>query len=325
MLKVGAVLTVVEGLFILLLAPLYWPLIGLPWRPQAPPPAAAPLASGVYVPGAANLRAAWVSGAYLPVTWAQLEVQPGQFDWRSLDQHPTFVDAVRAGKPVGLQVQLQSTPGKPAVPAWGQVPQIEVAAEPGKPRTWPAVWSPEFQTAFPRFVAALAQRYDGDSRLAYVVMTEGTAIPYTANPKRWDAAGYSAAAYSQAYQQIYQAYLEVFHHTPLVAAVSHFGQESKQALHGGSEGHALRALLNFAGRRGLHFLVPEVYTRQPTKSIYVRDEMLWPALRQYAGRSYLLVKLDPGEPRGRPLGDQTLQGVQALWPEVPVRAVLLTR
>jgi di/tricarboxylate transporter len=37
LLKVGAVLTVVEGLFILLLVPLYWPLIGLPWRstPQA--------------------------------------------------------------------------------------------------------------------------------------------------------------------------------------------------------------------------------------------------------------------------------------------------
>lgn len=307
--------------------PLYWPLIGLPWRPQAAvqPPAATPLASGVYVQSPAALRADWVSGAHLPVIWTQLEVQPGQFDWRSLEQHPTFVDAVRAGKKLGLQVALQGTPGKPTVPAWVQVPQIEVTTGPGKPRTWPAVWSPEFQTAFPRFVAALAQRYDSDPRLAYVVMTEGTAIPYAANPKRWDSAGYSATTYSQAYQKIYQTYLQAFHHTPLVAAISRFGQESKQALHDGSEGQALRALLDFAGQRGLHFLVPEIYTRQPTKSIYVRDEMLLPVLRQHASRSHLLVQFDPGEQRGKPPGDQTLQAVQALWPEVPIRAVLLTR
>jgi anion transporter len=33
LLKVGAVLTLVEGLFIMVLVPIYWPLIGLPWRP----------------------------------------------------------------------------------------------------------------------------------------------------------------------------------------------------------------------------------------------------------------------------------------------------
>jgi anion transporter len=33
LLKVGAVLTLVEGIFILLLVSWYWPLIGLPWRP----------------------------------------------------------------------------------------------------------------------------------------------------------------------------------------------------------------------------------------------------------------------------------------------------
>jgi di/tricarboxylate transporter len=31
LLKVGAVLTLVEGLFIVVLVPLYWPLIGLAW------------------------------------------------------------------------------------------------------------------------------------------------------------------------------------------------------------------------------------------------------------------------------------------------------
>jgi hypothetical protein len=33
LLKVGAVLTVVEGIFILLLVAWYWPLSGLAWRP----------------------------------------------------------------------------------------------------------------------------------------------------------------------------------------------------------------------------------------------------------------------------------------------------
>jgi anion transporter len=36
LLKVGAVLTVVEGILLMVVVPLYWPLIGLPWR--IPPP-----------------------------------------------------------------------------------------------------------------------------------------------------------------------------------------------------------------------------------------------------------------------------------------------
>ena len=33
LIKVGAVLTIVQGIFILPLVSLYWPLIGLAWRP----------------------------------------------------------------------------------------------------------------------------------------------------------------------------------------------------------------------------------------------------------------------------------------------------
>jgi di/tricarboxylate transporter len=32
LIKVGAVLTIVEGLFLMVLVALYWPLIGLSWR-----------------------------------------------------------------------------------------------------------------------------------------------------------------------------------------------------------------------------------------------------------------------------------------------------
>jgi di/tricarboxylate transporter len=32
LIKVGAVLTIVEGLFLMVLAAMYWPLIGLSWR-----------------------------------------------------------------------------------------------------------------------------------------------------------------------------------------------------------------------------------------------------------------------------------------------------
>ena len=355
-LKFGAIMTVLGGLFILPLVTLYWPLIGIPWRstPQAVvapspevaapvlttdtaqwkkdlllPMAAAPvvttLPSGLYVPGAAALHTAGVSGVHLPLTWAQIERQPNQFDWRSLEQHPTFVSAVRAGKQIGLQVEIQGVAGKPAVPAWAQVPQLDVATGSGPSRRWPVVWSPQFQTAFARFVAALGQRYDGDPRLAYVVMTEGTAIPYARNPQPWDAAGYSPAGYSAAYQQLYQMYQQAFARTPLVAAISHLGQESKAVLQSSPEGQALQELLTFAGQQGLHFLVPEGYTRQAAQSLYVRDALLRPVLRQYASRSQLLVKLDPGEFRGEPLGAQTLQMVQERWPEVPVWVVIPTR
>jgi anion transporter len=327
LLKVGALLSVIEGLFIMVLVPLYWPLIGLSWRstPQvAALPVTAPLASGVYVPNPTSIGTPWASGAHLRVTWAQVERQPGQFDWRSLEQHPAFVEAVRANKKVGFQVDIQGSTRKPALPAWVQVPQIGVAVG-GTTKIWPAVWSPEFQTAFARFIKALAQRYDGDSRLAYVVMTEGTSIPYTVNPTQWDTAGYRATGYSVAYQQLYETYLQAFAHTPLVAAISWFGQESKERLEGGAEAQALRALLDFAGQHGLHVLVPEIYTRRAVRRIYVRDQILLPALRQYANRSRLLVKINPAEARGTPWGPQILQMAQALWPGMPVEVVIPTQ
>jgi hypothetical protein len=281
--------------------------------------------SGLYVPGAAALHTAGVRGVHLPLTWAQVERQPNQFDWRSLEQHPTFVSAVRAGKQVGLQVEIQGVAGKPAVPAWAQVPQLDVATGSGPRRHWPVVWSPQFQTAFARFVAALGQRYDGDPRLAYVVMTEGTAIPYTRNPQLWNAAGYSPVGYSAAYQQLYRMYQQAFARTPLVAAISHLGQESEAGLQSSPEGQALQELLTFAGQQGLHFLVPEGYTRQAVQPIYVRDALLRPVLRQYTSRSQLLVQLDSEELRGEPVGAQTLQMVQERWPEVPVWVVIPTR
>ena len=72
------------------------------------------------------------------------------------------------------------------------------------------------------------------------MMTEGTAIPYARNPQPWDAAGYSPAGYSAAYQQLYQMYQQAFARTPLVAAISHLGQESKAVLQSSPEGQACR-------------------------------------------------------------------------------------
>lgn len=267
----------------------------------------------------------WASGAHLEVTWAQLETRPGQFDWRIIEQHPTVLQAVRAGKPFGLQIRLQGTAEKPTCPSWVKVPQVKVATKPGLGRTWPAVWSEPFQKEFPRFITALAQQYDGDPRLAYVVMTEGTAIPYTANSKVWDKAGYTVTRYSEAYKHMYQSYLHAFAKTPLVAAITRFGQESRQALSGQAEEQALRDLLDFAGMRGLHFLVPSAYTPLQSQSVYVRDEILLPAFRKYAVRSHLLLRLDPEERRVEQSSNQTLQALQQRWPEVSIGTVIFAR
>ena len=60
-------------------------------------------------------------------------------------------------------------------------------------------------------------------------------------PRQWNTLAKAPAGYSQAYQLIYQTYLKAFHHMPLVAAVSQFGQESKQTLKGGPDTSAVRA------------------------------------------------------------------------------------
>ena len=323
-LKVGAVLTIVEGLVLMVLVPLYWPLIGLPWikEPQTPAFAqASPLPQGIYVQRHPDLQEPWAAGAHIHVTWARVEPQRGLYDWRAIEEDATVVAAVRSGKPFGLQISFHGTPGKPGSPGWAGVPQIEALLQPGKARTWSAIWSPEFQREFPHFVQALAKQYDGDPRLAYVVMTDDTALPYTANPKLWDKSGYTVAGYTAAYQQIYQTYLQGFRNTPLVAAITWFGAESKSALRGRAEEQALRELLEFAGSRGLHFFLPERVIRDGSRTAYLTEAILLPAVRTHAPRSQVLLLLEPGARKA--VWATGLQRAQQLWPELPVGAVIL--
>jgi hypothetical protein len=157
--------------------------------------------------------------AHLAVTWAQLEPNRGQFDWRVIDLHPIVVKARLTGEPFGLQIRLQGTPSEPGIPAWTEVPVIQPSPRQDGGRVWPAIWSDAFQRAFPPFVRALADRFDGDQRLAYLVTSDATAIPYAQNPRLWDQAGFTIAGYQQAYQHVYETYRQAFRKTPLAVAI----------------------------------------------------------------------------------------------------------
>jgi solute carrier family 13 (sodium-dependent dicarboxylate transporter), member 2/3/5 len=311
LLKVGAVLTVVEGLFILLLVPFYWSLIGLPWRHDSSAPTSAPGVSVQHQPGA---HQPGVVDAHLAVTWAQLEPHRGQFDWRVIDMHPIVVKARLTGQPFGLQIRLQGTPSAPGIPAWTEVPVIQPSPRQNAGHVWPAMWSNAFQRAFPPFVRALAERFDGDQHLAYLVMSDATAIPYAQNPARWDQAGFTIAGYKQAYQHVYQTYRQAFRKTSLAVAIDGFAYTNAQAL---------RELLEFAGDKGFLFFFADGMSQARLETSYLKDEILLPVVRNFAPRSQVLVMLRPDARMLRKGGNHVVQVAQERWPELPIHAVVL--
>jgi di/tricarboxylate transporter len=70
LLKVAGILTLVEGIVLMVLVPLYWPLIGLPWRDASPVPS---LMRSADTPPAVALHSPWATGTSLDMSCLQCE------------------------------------------------------------------------------------------------------------------------------------------------------------------------------------------------------------------------------------------------------------
>jgi Sodium:sulfate symporter transmembrane region len=123
-LKIGAILTLIEGLVLMALVPLYWPLLGLPWRSESD---ASTRARGAYLEQPPALRHAWATGAHITEAWAPIEPQRGQFDRNAIEQQPIVIETVNASQPFGILPGLHGTPADPVLSAWGWVPHIDAS------------------------------------------------------------------------------------------------------------------------------------------------------------------------------------------------------
>jgi hypothetical protein len=146
-LKVGTILTLVEGLILMVLVPLYWPLIGLPWRASpavqvataSPAAEAAPASDGdmAQAPAAPGRRttprlgAAVIRQAQERLT--QVGFDPGPLDGRLGHQTDSALRQFQAasGLPVSGKLEratlraLGVTPGEPAAARISSAPPAQ--------------------------------------------------------------------------------------------------------------------------------------------------------------------------------------------------------
>jgi hypothetical protein len=92
-------LPLVEGVILMVLVPLYWPLIGLPWRDASPVPS---LTHSAATLSTVALHSLGMPAARLSMHQAQHELLRGQLDERGVSQKITIDEAIWAEERHGL-------------------------------------------------------------------------------------------------------------------------------------------------------------------------------------------------------------------------------
>ncbi|MGO4538818.1 S-layer homology domain-containing protein [Paenibacillus sp. 2TAB19] len=115
---------------------------------------------------------------YAGITWSELEPVKGQFDWEAIEQKYQFDYWSSQGKRINLRIVLDTPTSDPAhmdIPDW-LYDSLEAEGNAG---TWydtaeigsgfsPNYNSPLLLAEHERLIAAVAERYDNDERIAFV-------------------------------------------------------------------------------------------------------------------------------------------------------------
>ncbi len=161
-----------------------------------------------------------IVGSNIIFEWHSLNPAPGVYDWSQIDEW--LQSTTQRNLPAGLGITTYSgiCCGGNMAPHWVyvQYPSAKLTCDAG----WviPKTWDPGYQTAYGAFIHALADRYDGDPRLAWVEMGVGTfGETHPTDPEFTDCAragGLTSARWVQTVQAITAVYDEAFTQTPLL-------------------------------------------------------------------------------------------------------------
>ena len=108
LLKVAGILTLIEGIILMVLVPWYWPMVGLPWRNISAVP---PIRRSAYIPSAVDQHSPWATGARLRMRWEQCEPQRGQLNGRVVGRQATVDKIVYTDKLSNLLGQHSGVAG----------------------------------------------------------------------------------------------------------------------------------------------------------------------------------------------------------------------
>jgi polyhydroxybutyrate depolymerase len=145
-----------------------------PPPPTDPPPSAGTSVRGLYVHarrydgklgGTAAELAAWqadplVAGTQASYSWRELEPADGVYAWDRIETEAATW--ARAGKRIWIEIV-----GGDLTPDWVYAAGVPAIQAPGTAR-YPVYWHPTYRALWARCVAALAARFDGDARLAWI-------------------------------------------------------------------------------------------------------------------------------------------------------------
>jgi hypothetical protein len=169
-----------------------------------------------------------LAGTTLTFEWARLEPEPGQFEWRAVDQ--AIAPWAAAGKRVILRVSAggEATWGAAAAdatPAWVYAQGVPAVHDDGS--TLPVYWNPTYLADYDAFIAAYAARYDGDPAVSFIEMgigDGGETLPDTQEGTtdhlaQWAPYGYTDGVWLATIEKIATTFREDFRRTPVVPLV----------------------------------------------------------------------------------------------------------
>ncbi|MBS1914007.1 MAG: T9SS type A sorting domain-containing protein [Bacteroidetes bacterium] len=194
-------------------------LAGLHLRLHAQP--TDPVPSGIYCscgptnatgPGSVDPAIAakpFVRGILVRIGWNLVEPSDGTYNWAQLDTQ------IARARSYGKKVALSVVNG-PSAPAWLYAAGVQRAVI-GAPfnDTIPYPWDPIYLARWSDLIAHLGARYDGDTTVTLVHMTNATAngFEFFLNPTaafNWSAAGYSDMKVIDSWKQVIDAFNAAF-------------------------------------------------------------------------------------------------------------------
>ncbi|MEU4850144.1 hypothetical protein [Streptomyces gilvosporeus] len=216
-----------------------------------------------------------IAGVQLVVPWKALERKEDQYDFSSIDQALTYLQARH--KKLFIQVQDRFFAPPTRLPGYlladpkykgGAAPtKNENGLGPGQPGTVAAQWNPEVRGRFQHLLKALAQRFDG--RLA------GVNLPETATEVdlKKDRTGYSDDAYFSA-ELANMAYgKKVFTKTPFIQYVNFWPGEWNNSR------KYMQRTFEFAASHGIGLGGPDILPDRPAQM-----QNSYPFFHKYRGK-----------------------------------------
>ncbi len=186
-----------------------------------------------------------IVGSNIIFEWHSLNPAPGVYDWSLVDEW--LQSTTQRSLPAGLGITTYSgiCCGGNMVPHWVyvQYPSARLTCDAG----WviPKTWDAGYQAAYRTFIQALADRYDGDPRLAWVEMGVGTfGETHPTDPEYVACAragGLTSARWVQTVQAITTLYDDAFSQTPLLLQMASIFEHQTER----------REFVDFAAARGI--------------------------------------------------------------------------